>query len=309
MTTRFFRRAILCLLAAVILMLGGVGFVIWNGQADHGRQVARDGSGRSEMAGAEEQGDDKIDSGSAEKAQPPRTGSPGPGKREKEDKGDSRSGEGTQTPRAGGAGSARRGEQDSRQAEGAKTYQVDTDASRVYVKVGSATRIGHPHGVEGKLKSGKISPGAGGELVFDLRSFTADTREARRKVGLAGKRLSENEAKKVNQTMRGADVLDVEKFPTATYRIIVIKPAERQEAGAPGVYEVNGRFALHGAEQPLRFKARLERTDKEGVLKLSGSFAIKQTDYGMQPYSAAGGLAKVADELEITGELLLGPEK
>src|SRR5262249_55395160 len=191
----------------------------------------------------------------------------------------------------------------------AKTYQVDTDSSRVYAKVGSATRIGHPHGVEGKLKSGNISPGAGGELVFDLSAFKADTQEARQKVGLEGKKVTENEAKKVNEAMRSAEVLDVEKFPTATYTIIAIKPAEKQEAGAPGMYQANGRFALHGAEQPLQFKAKLERTDKEGRLKLSGSFAIKQTVYGVTPYSAAGGLAKVADELEIVGELLLGPAK
>jgi len=84
--------------------------------------------------------------------------------------------------------------------------------------------------------------------------------------------------------MLSADVLDVEKFPTSTCKIIMIKPAERQEAGAPGAYQVNGRFAMHGGEQPLQFKAKLERTDKEGVLKLSGSFVIKQTDYGMKPY-------------------------
>jgi hypothetical protein len=42
---------------------------------------------------------------------------------------------------------------------------------------------------------------------------------------------------------------------------------------------------------------------------LTGSFAIKQTAYGMKPYSSAGGLAKVADELEISGELSLSPAK
>ena len=37
-----------------------------------------------------------------------------------------------------------------------KTYQVDTANSKIYVKVGSATRLGHPHGVEGRLKSGAV---------------------------------------------------------------------------------------------------------------------------------------------------------
>jgi polyisoprenoid-binding protein YceI len=198
---------------------------------------------------------------------------------------------------------------DSKPAEGAKTYRVDADASRIYVKVGSATRIGHPHGVEGNLKSGKISLGGEGELVFDMSSFKADTQEARKKVGLEGKKISENEAKKVNDAMLSTDVLDVGKFPTAAYKITALKPADEQEAGAPGMYQVAGRFTLHGTEKPLQFKAKLERTDKEGVFKLSGSFAIKQSDYGVTPYSAAGGLAKVADELEISGELLLSSAK
>src|SRR5262249_28675587 len=143
-------------------------------------------------------------------------------------------------------------------AEGGKSYQVDVESSRIYVKVGSATRLGHPHGVEGRLKSGKIQLGAGGELVFDMSSFKADAQKAREKVGLEKKKVTENEAKKVTETMRGADVLDVEKFPSATYKIIAIKPAEKQDAGSPGEYEVNGRFDLHGSEQPLRFKAKLE---------------------------------------------------
>jgi polyisoprenoid-binding protein YceI len=196
----------------------------------------------------------------------------------------------------------------SEPAKGAKTYRVDTRVSRVYVLVGSATSLGHPHGVEGKLKSGKISPGAGGELVFDMKSFKADTQQARQKVHLEGKPMSENEAKKVNETMRSADVLDVDKYPTATYQIAMMKPAQGQEAGAPGTYHVNGRLTLHGAKQPLHLKAKLAQAG-EGALKLSGVFAIKQTAFGMTPYSGAGGLAKVADELEVLAELSLANEK
>jgi polyisoprenoid-binding protein YceI len=282
MTRGFFQGTIIGMFLVIIVTLGIDGFLIWNQRPDHEPSLVRDNSAHLDMTGDTKESDPPPDPRSAEGAKAPRADRSGPGKKDKPD---------------------------SEPAEAAKSYQIDTDASRVYVKVGSATRIGHPHGVEGKLKSGKVTLGAGGELVFDMGSFQADTQEARKKVGLEGKKLSENEAKKVNGTMRSADVLDVEKFPTATYKIIAIKPAEKQDAGAPGLYEVNGRFTLHGAEQPLQFKAKLERTDKEGVLRLTGAFAVRQTDYGMTPYSAAGGLAKVANELEILGELVLGPTK
>src|SRR5262245_28680069 len=62
------------------------------------------------------------------------------------------------------------------------TYEVDVKSSRVYIKVGTATRLGHEHGVEGNLKSGKVVFGDTGELVFDMASLTADTAEARKYV-------------------------------------------------------------------------------------------------------------------------------
>src|SRR5262249_33530072 len=136
---------------------------------------------------------------------------------------------------------------------------------------------------------------------------TADTAEARKHVGLEKKKVSENEAKKVTEAMRGGDVLDVAQYPTATYRISSVAPLDKQAAGEPGAYQVEGRFTLHGAEQKLPFTARGERTAKEGALRMTGTFSLRQTDYGIKPYPAAGGLAKVADELEITGELVLRP--
>jgi len=190
----------------------------------------------------------------------------------------------------------------------AKAYQVDTKASQVFVKDGSATRLGHPHGVEGSLKSGELTLGGTGTLVFDMASFTADTAEARKRVGLGGKRVSSNEAKKVTETMRGPDVLDVERYPTATFRLTAVTPLDKQAPGQAGAYQLEGKFTLHGKEQPLKVKAKVE-PGRKGAMKMSGSFTVRQTDYGMTPYAAVGGLARVADELEISADLFLSPQE
>ncbi len=298
MKTRSFQRAILGLFGLVIILLGFLCFQIWNQNVPPGDSLVQAGSGQGGIGGGQEESEEPPDSRPAKGARS--EDKPSPGKENSQDRS-------APEPAQGKEKSEDRSS--SKAAETGKTYQVDPAASRVYVKVGSATRLGHPHGVEGKLKSGKITPGAGGELVFDMKSFQADTQEARKKVRLEGKKVTENEAKKVTQTMLGPDVLDVEKFPTATYQIIIMKPAEKQNAGDPGTYEVKGRFTLHGSEQPLQLQAKLERTDRQDALRLSGAFAIKQTTYGITPYSAAGGLARVADELEILAELVLGPEK
>src|SRR5262249_46279776 len=73
-------------------------------------------------------------------------------------------------------------------AAAGKAYDVDTEASRVYMKVEPDGR-GHEHGIVGKLASGSVTPGAAekaGDLVFDLASFEADAPEVRQYVKLEG---------------------------------------------------------------------------------------------------------------------------
>ncbi len=187
-------------------------------------------------------------------------------------------------------------------------FEVNSRVSRVYVKVGLVTRFGHEHGVQGNVKSGKLTLGGDGEVVFDMASFMADTEEARKHVGLESKPVSENEAEKVTETMRSDRVLDVARYPTATFRISSITPLDKQAAGELGKYQLEGRFTLHGTERKIQVQGKLERTESVGLV-LTGAFTIKGSDYGIQPVSAAGGLAKSSDNLEISANLVLRPVK
>lgn len=186
-------------------------------------------------------------------------------------------------------------------------YQVDTAASRIFVKVGSATLIGHEHGVEARLKSGQLALGGPGELVFDMGSFTADTAESRKRAGLEVGKISASDAKEVTKTMLGADVLNVASFPTATFHMAAVTPVDQQPAGAPGTYQLAGDLTLHGTTRSLQLQSKLEGAQQQGQMRLSGTFTIKQKDFGIKPYSTAAGLVRVADELQITGDLILVP--
>jgi hypothetical protein len=192
------------------------------------------------------------------------------------------------------------------QAPAANGYQVETSSSRVYIRVGSATRLGHNHGIQGTISSGTVTLGGTGELVFAVSSFVADTPEARQYVGLEPG-FSRSDAKKVNENMRGPDCLDVGNYPTATCSLTSIRPLDGQAAGQTGRYQCDGRFTLHGVAQNVSFTATAQATDKDKVLRFRGSFSILQTSYGIQPYSALGGLIRVADALQIWGDLLLQP--
>lgn len=184
--------------------------------------------------------------------------------------------------------------------------QVDTGASRVYIKVTSATRLGHDHGVVGRLATGSVALGGSGELVFDMRSFESDRVEARRYVGLTTA-VSPSDAAKSTAAMLGKDVLSVARFPTSRYVFRAARPLDGQPGGAPGRYQLDGEFTLHGVTRSIPLIAVAERTDLPGILRLRCEFSILQSDYGMKPYSALGGLVGVNDELRIWGELAIRP--
>jgi len=181
---------------------------------------------------------------------------------------------------------------------------VDLAASRVYVFVGK-TGLGHNHAVAGLLQAGRVAVGAAdqaGMLVFDMRSFTADTAEARKALGLPGETDASTQ-KQVQANMTGPEVLDVARHPTATFQIRSALASKQQVSGRPPVYELMGTFTLHGVARDVMIPVEVEQRGE--WLRLRGMFVIKQTDFGMKPYKKLGGVVGVADELRITGDILL----
>lgn len=184
---------------------------------------------------------------------------------------------------------------------------VHLDYSRVYVHVGKVG-LGHEHGVMGRLKAGRLPLAAGGkgELVFDMPSFQSDSDAARRYVGLAGS-TDAGTRRQVDANMLGPDVLDVARFPTASFAVssatLVSKPGE----AGPRRYQLDGEFTLHGVTRPLRLVA--EGEDDGSWTHLRGNFAILQTAFGIRPYSKAFGAIGVADPLRIYGDLWIARER
>jgi hypothetical protein len=191
-------------------------------------------------------------------------------------------------------------------AAGSLPCQVDTGASRVYIKVSSSTRLGHDHGVIGQLASGVVTLGGAGDLVFDMRTFLSDRPEARSYVGLTAA-ISASDAQKTTVTMLGKDVLSVAQYPTARYAFRSATPADGQAVGAPGRYRLEGDFTLHGVARAMLLVAIVETTTTPGVLRMRCGFSILQTEFGMKPYTAIGGLVGVHDRLQIWGDLAIHP--
>jgi len=139
-----------------------------------------------------------------------------------------------------------------------------------------------------------------------MNTFTADTNAARKYVGLSGT-TDAGTRSKVNSNMRGSDVLNVRRYPTAKFQVKSVSPLKQKSRRGLPQYQIEGDFTLHGKTQTIRFVADSEA--KDGWLHVRGGFAILQTSYGITPYSTGLGTIGVADKLTIWGDLWVAEQK
>jgi hypothetical protein len=178
---------------------------------------------------------------------------------------------------------------------------INLAASRVYIFV-DKTGFGHQHGVEGRLREGRLylSGRRAGRMVFDMLSFRADTLVARRNAGLKGE-IDQKTQRDVTDTMLGPDILDVKRFPVATFEVESFQMLERRDRRGRPQYRLDGEFTLHGTKRPLRFVA--EGMEERGHLHLRGNFRLRQSEYKIPPYRKALGTVGVADVLTVYGDI------
>lgn len=184
--------------------------------------------------------------------------------------------------------------------------EVQTEASRIFV-FADKTGLGHQHAVEASLLPSTLRLGAekdAGKLVFDMKSFDADTEKARKRLGLKGT-TDQATRTAVNENMLSAAVLDVAKYPTATFEISSAKATGAVSSSGNPTYLLEGNFTLHGTTKPLAITVHAEQV--RGWLHVRGGFAINQSAFGIKPYTKALGAIGVADELKIYGELFVVP--
>jgi polyisoprenoid-binding protein YceI len=111
--------------------------------------------------------------------------------------------------------------------------------------------------------------------------------------------MKSDERKKLEQTMY-EEVLDVQRFPTATYESKQITVQKLTDDLL--VAHATGELLFYGATQSLSFDARVARLGT--MLRISGEFPLRQSDYGIKPVSFAAGALRLKDELKFSFELV-----
>jgi polyisoprenoid-binding protein YceI len=173
-------------------------------------------------------------------------------------------------------------------ASGAAVYAVDSGASLVAVTVrraGLMARLGHDHVVASHTLAGYAAPGAGrADVSFRVDQMTVDEAQLLRDADIATQ-PSPQAIEGTRKNMLGP-VLDAQRHPVVTLH------AEREADGRLRV-----AVTLHGVTRWLELPAAVQ-VDAAQVTA-SGTARLKQTDFGISPFSVGGGLLSVNDELGV----------
>jgi polyisoprenoid-binding protein YceI len=98
--------------------------------------------------------------------------------------------------------------------------------------------------------------------------------------------LPEDHQSEVQHSMR-EKVLESARFPEISFISDSVQPVGEDS------WIVLGALSLHGVAKPVRLSVRKMKG------RYVGTATIKQTDFGIQPISIAGGAVKVKNELTI----------
>jgi polyisoprenoid-binding protein YceI len=174
----------------------------------------------------------------------------------------------------------------------APIYNVVPDKSVIRIEVGKGGvfgfAAGHTHEVVGPIR-GTVSADPG-----DLphASIRLEIQAARLRV--TGKGEPPDDVPKVQERMLGDEVLAVARHPEITFRSTSIAVASRNASDID--LRVTGELTLHGQTKSITVPVRA-RLDAR-ALTASGTFSLKQIDFGIKPISV-GGVVSVKDTLSI----------
>jgi polyisoprenoid-binding protein YceI len=191
---------------------------------------------------------------------------------------------------------------DSTGTQGAGTYQLGPESGRVLVRTGReglAARAGHDLTLEITDWLAQVTtPGEAGGGVAEAR-VTAD-------LGLAS--LTVREGTGGAKPLTDRDRREIQKqahkilgdAPRAGFTSRQVIPSSTSSAGSPAAGVIEGTLTLHGVSRGIQ----LEVTSP-GPGRYRGTTTIKQTDFGITPYSGFFGALKLRDEVTVEFEVTI----
>jgi polyisoprenoid-binding protein YceI len=177
---------------------------------------------------------------------------------------------------------------------GPRAYTIDSGRSRATIEVGKSGALsflaGHAHEVIAPAIAGTITVDADDPARSDVQ-VTIDASALK----VSGKGESANDVPKVQETMAGAQVLDVQRYPAITFASTHVTVTSH--TGMTLEAMLTGQLTLHNVTRSITVPVTV-RMDNN-TLTATGRFAVKQTDHGIKPVSV-GGVVSVKDTVNVS---------
>lgn len=187
-----------------------------------------------------------------------------------------------------------------------RVYQVDPEASRLRIRVdpdGALANLGHVHIIGGPALGGTVTIAPDRhdsrlDLVVDAGALLVDRHEWRRQEGLErDPDASAIEATRDN--MLGPRVLDAENHPEVRIVGVAVSGPDWQP-------DITVQIHLRGLVRELTVPVALVLDDDR--LVATGMLALRQSEFGIQPFAAGGGALRVADRVIVRFRIVAYPE-
>ncbi|MGE0127789.1 MAG: YceI family protein [Blastocatellales bacterium] len=115
--------------------------------------------------------------------------------------------------------------------------------------------------------------------------------------------VSEKDRREIERSTR-EEVLDAVRYPEITFQSASVAMYRMAEGQNRAQYRLRivGDLSLHGVKRECLIDAIA--TIEGGVLRAQGGFSLRQSDFNIRPVSAAGGLLKLKDEVQLSFDIL-----
>jgi polyisoprenoid-binding protein YceI len=189
---------------------------------------------------------------------------------------------------------------------GPADWRVDVTQSRLTVKVLPAGLLAstlHTHFFQPEDWSGEIAwdPSHPERVRVGVRIAADSLRDHQPK-------LSAKDIARVERQVRDAEILDAARFPEIRFEATRLDTAEFP-SGAAGEFRgtLAGTLTLHRQSHPLQIP--IEGRISADRLEANAAVTLKQSDFGIKPYSTALGTIAVRDEVVIEIALVALPRR
>jgi polyisoprenoid-binding protein YceI len=190
---------------------------------------------------------------------------------------------------------------------GARRYALNAQASQLLVfvyRTGRMARLGHNHLIsvgelEGDLWLAEPLSDSRVEIRLPVHTLVVDDPQLRAAAGPDfDSEPSPQDIANTRRNMLGAQVLNAAAHPWITLR-------GTPDGGRLPDLELDAELEIHGRTGRMRLPVHVESAP--GRVLVSGEFRLRQSDFGITPYSVMMGALAVQDELTVRYRLVAEP--